>query len=258
MIKRIAIAIVILILTAAAGLSLAVAGSAPPAAVQLPRARDGKPNLSGIWQVLSPADFDLQDHSAQAGVPAGQSVVVGGDIPYQPSALKQKKENYANRQTLDPESKCYLLGVPRITYSGHPFQIFQGSGPDKITILYEYAHASRFIYMNGTNHPEGHIDWWMGDARGHWQGDTLVVDDTDFNDRTWFDRAGDFHSDQLHVVEHYTLTDPDHIDYSATIEDPKVFTKPWTIDLVLYRRLEKDVQILDYECPSFDIEKYYP
>jgi hypothetical protein len=222
-------------LVAAVALSLSATTAKTPAASLLPRARDGKPNLSGIWQVIGSANFDLQDHSAQTGVPAGEGVVEGGEIPYQPWALEKKKENFANRETLDPESKCYLLGVPRITYSGHPLQIFQGSGPEKITILYECGHANRFIYMNGTEHPSGHIDWWMGDSRGHWEGDTLVVDNVDFNDRTWFDRAGDFQSEELHVVEHYALVDPDHIHYTATIEDPKTFTKPWSIDLILYR-----------------------
>lgn len=238
--------------------SLLAAAGKPSEAISLPRARDGKPNLSGIWQVLNSAEFDLQDHSAQQDIPAGQGVVEGGEIPYQPWALAKKKENFENRATLDPESKCYQLGVPRITYSGHPFQIFQGSGPEKITILYEYAHTNRYIYLNGTNHPAGHIDWWMGDSRGHWEGDTLVVDNVDFNDQTWLDRAGDFHSDALHVVERYTLADPDHINYHATIEDPKVFTKPWNINMILYRRKEADIQLFDYECYAFDLEKYYP
>jgi hypothetical protein len=239
-------------------LAPAFAQSTAPAAGAIPHARDGKPNLSGIWQVLNSANFDLQDHPAQKDVPGGQSVVEGGDIPYQPWALAKKQENFKHRATTDPEAKCYLLGVPRITYSGHPFQIFQGPASDPITILYEYAHANRFIYTDGTDHPKGPIEWWMGDARGHWEGDTLVVDNVHFNDQTWFDRAGDFHSEELHVVERYTLTDPDHISYQARIEDPKVFTRPWNINMVLYRRTEKNVQLLDYECYTFDIEKAYP
>jgi hypothetical protein len=233
------------------------AGQAPAAAA-IPRARDGKPNLSGIWQVLSTANFDLQDHSARKDAPGGQSVVEGGEIPYQAWALAKKRENFKNRATADTEAQCHLLGVPRSTYSGHPFQIFQSSIDEPITILYEYAHANRFIYTNGTDHPKGPIEWWMGDSRGHWEGDTLVVDNVHFNDQTWFDRAGDFHSEELHVVERYTLTDPDHINYQARIEDPKVFTKPWNINLVLYRRKEKDVQLLEFECYTFDIDKYYP
>ena len=160
--------------------------------------------------------------------------------------------------TADPEIKCYLPGVPRVTYLGLPFQIFQSAASDKVTMLYEYAHANRYIYTNGTDHPKGHIDWWMGDSRGHWEGDTLSVDNVDFNDRTWFDRAGNFHSDELHVVERYTLTDADHISYQARIEDPKVFTKPWTLSMILYRHKERDFQLLDYECYAFELEKYYP
>ena len=242
----------------AAVASLVGAAGKTPGANPLPRARDGKPNLSGIWQVLNSAEFDLEDHSAQKGVPAGQGVVEGGGIPYRPWALAKKNENYQNRATVDPEAKCYQLGVPRITYSGHPFQIFQGSGSDTIAILYEYAHTNRFVYLNGTEHPSGHIDWWMGDSRGHWEADTLVVDNVDFNDQTWFDRAGDFHSEELHVVERYTLSDPDHIRYHVTIEDPKVFTRQWSINMILYRRKETDIQLFDYECYAFDLEKYYP
>jgi len=230
--------------------------AASPAFAQVPRTADGKPDLSGIWQAFNTANIDLQDHLAKRGEPAGQSVVEGNEIPYQPWALAKKKANYANRATADPENKCYLPGVPRITYLGLPFQIFQRS--DLVTVLYEHAHANRFIYTNGTPHPPGPIDWWMGDSRGHWEVDTLVVDNTDFNDQTWLDHAGDFHSEDLHVTERYTLTDRDHINYRATIEDPKVFTRPWNIDMVLYRRVEKNFQLLEYECYSFDLEQYYP
>jgi hypothetical protein len=222
----------------------------------IPRAADGKPNLAGIWQVLSPANFDIQDHHAQPGVPAGQGIVEGNEIPYQAWALEKKKANFKNRATADTEAKCFLPGVPRITYQGLPFQIFQDS--KGLTVLYEYAHANRDIYTNGTPHPKGPIEWWLGDSRGHWDGDTLVVDVVHFNDETWFDHAGNFHSEELHVVEKYSLADADHLNYQATIEDPKVFTRPWNINTVLYRRKEKDVQLLEYECYAFDLEKFYP
>jgi hypothetical protein len=238
--------------------AIGVAIAAAAAAQTLPRLQDGKPNLNGIWQTMNSAYVNIEDHVAQAGAPGGQGVVEGGEIPYQAWALAKRKENYEKRATADPETKCYLPGVPRITYLGLPFQIFQSAASDEVTLLYEYAHGNRFIYTNGTDHPKGHIDWWMGDSRGHWDGDTLVVDNVDFNDRTWFDRSGNFHSDELHVVERYTLTDPDHINYQARIEDPKVFTKPWNINMVLYRHKEKDFQLLDYECYAFDLEKYYP
>ena len=228
----------------------------PSTAPALPRAADGKPNLAGIWQVLNPANFDIQDHQAQPGVPAGQGIVDGNEIPYQAWALEKKKANFKVRATADPETKCFLPGVPRITYQGLPFQIFQDS--KGLTVLYEYAHANRDIYTNGTPHPKGPIEWWLGDSRGHWEGDTLVVDVVHFNDETWFDHAGNFHSEDLHVVEKYSLADADHINYQATIEDPKVFTRPWSINTVLYRRKEKNVQLLEYECYAFDLEKYYP
>jgi hypothetical protein len=119
-----------------------------------------------------------------------------------------------------------------------------------VTFLYEYAHAVRNIFVN-TPHIEGQLFWWMGDSRGRWEGDTLVVDVTDFNDETWFDRAGNFHSDALHVVERYTPLDADHITYEATIEDPKVFTRPWKMNMILNRHKEKNFRLLEYECFSF-------
>lgn len=229
---------------------------AAPLFAQIPRAADGKPDLSGIWQALNTANVNLLDHAAQKGEPAGQSVVEGNEIPYQPWASEKKKENYASRATFDPENKCYLPGVPRITYIGLPFQIFQRA--DLITMLYEHAHGRRFIYTNKTPHPKGPIDWWMGDSRGHWEHDALVVDSVHFNDQTWFDHAGDFHSEELHVVERYSLIDKDHINYEVRIEDPKVFTRPWNLKMVLYRRVDKGFQLLEYECFGFDVEKYYP
>jgi hypothetical protein len=229
----------------------------PPISNQIPRTSDGKPNLSGFWQVIgSAADWNIQDHSAEKGIPGGQGIVVGNEIPYQPWALEKKKTNYENRATVSPDVKSFVPGVPRLTYTPFPFQIVQTS--KEVAVLYEYVHAVRHLYTNGSEHPAGHIDWWLGDSRGHWEGDVLVVDVTDFNDQSWFDRSGNFHSDALHVVERYTLADADHIDYEATIEDPKVFTKPWKIDVILYRHKEKNFQLLDYEGYAFDYEKYYP
>lgn len=243
-------------MTRVAALAAVLCALTPLAVAQTPRTPGGKPDLSGFWQVSNSADWDIQDHSAQKGVPAGQSLVEGNEIPYQPWAAAKKKENFENRATADPEAKCYLPGVPRITYTPFPFQIIQT--PKELTVLYEYAHTVRTIRTDGSNHPPGHIDWWLGDSRGHWESDTLVVDLIDFNDRTWFDRAGNFHSDALHVVERYTPIDRDHIDYVVTIDDPKVFTKPWKMSMILYRHLEKNFRILEYECFGFDYEKYYP
>ena len=232
------------------------AGQTPAPRAGIPRTAEGRPDLSGVWQVLNTAAWDIQDHTAQKGVPAGASVVEGDEIHYQPWALAKKKENYEKRATADPQAKCNLPGVPRLTYEPYPFQIFQNA--QNVTVLYEYIHATRSIYTNGTPHPKGPIDWWLGDSRGKWEGETLVVDNVHFNDETWFDHAGNFHSDALHVVERFTLTDADHIDYDVTIEDPKVFTRPWKLSMPLYRHKEKNTQILEYECYAFDLEKYYP
>jgi hypothetical protein len=229
-----------------------VAGQALAAKSQAyatPRTPDGTPDLQGIWQVLNTAAWDIQDHHAQLDVPAGQGVVESNEIPYQPWAAAKKKENFENRLTADPVRKCYLPGVPRITYVPYPFQIFQTA--NSVVIIYEYVHAVRTIYTDRPHLP-GHIDFWLGMSRGRWEGDTLVVDSIDFNGETWFDRAGNFHSDALHVVERYTRTGPGHIAYEVTIEDPKVFTRPWKMSMPLYRRQEKNVQILDYECHALE------
>jgi hypothetical protein len=234
------------------GVWLLLASGVVPLAAQnqaapTPRAANGGPDLSGVWQVLNTAAWDIQDHSASLGVPAGQGVVEGNEIPYQPWATAKKRENFANRRTADPEARCFQPGVPRITYMPFPFQIVQT--PTYIAILYEYAHVTRHIYADGTPHPKGPIDsWLMGDSRGRWEGNTLLVDVIHFTDQTWFDRAGNFHSEALHVVERYTPTDRDHITYEVTIEDPKVFTRPWKMTMPLYRRQERNVQLLDYEC----------
>jgi hypothetical protein len=199
---------------------------------------------------VNTAAWDLQGHSAQKDIPAGLSVVEGNVIPYQPWAAEKKKENFSNRATADPEARCLLPGVPRIMYMPFPFQIFQT--PTYLAFVHEYVHAVRHIYVNGTAHPRGPIDWWMGDSRGRWEGDTLVVDVVHFTDQTWFDRAGNFHSEALHLIERYTLIGPDHINYEVTVEDPKVFTRPWTMTMILYRRKEANAQLLEYECYAFD------
>jgi len=231
--------------------AVAIAWFATPAAGQaLPRTADGKPDLSGIWQAVNTANWNILAHAAEKDVPAGLGVVEGDQIPYQPSAAAKQKENFANRATADPESKCYLPGVPRITYMPYPFQIFQT--PAHIAITYEYVHAVRRIFMQGS-HPDD-IEWYMGDSRGHWEGDTLAVDVKNFNDQTWFDRSGNFHSEALHVIERYTLVSANNINYEVTIEDPKVFTRPWKMSMPLYRRLDKGMRILENECYAFGFE----
>jgi hypothetical protein len=242
-----------------------------------PRTPDGKPDLNGIWQAVNTANYDIQPHAARpamalrpgpvgpipaspvlalgavGAVPAGLGVVEGDEIPYQPWAVAKKKENFDNWLTADPEIKCYLPGVPRATYMPFPFQIFQSQ--QFILMAYEYAGAVRNIYMKDPGPPP--IDSWMGQSVGRWEGDTLVVDATGFNDQTWFDRAGNFHSEALHVVERYTRTSPDHILYEATIEDPKVFTRPWKMSMPLYRRIEKNARINEFKCVEFVEELMY-
>jgi len=220
-----------------------------------PKLANGQPDISGIWEVLNTAAWDLQDHGASLGVPAGRGVVVDNEIPYKPEALAKKKENEAKHATLDPESKCYLSGVPRITFMPFPFQIVQQA--DKVNILYEYNHTIRQIYMNGNPHPSGHIDWWMGDSRGRWDGNTLVVDVVDFVEETWFDRAGNYHSEALTVVERFTPMSADVLSYEATITDPNVFTRPWKISMPLYRRVGRDAELLDFNCVEYVEEFMY-
>jgi hypothetical protein len=212
----------------------------------LPRTADGKPNLAGIWQAAGSAAADLQDHAARYNMPAGRSVVAGGEIPYQPWAAAKKAENFRNREKADPVNKCYIPSVPRIMYMDFPFQIFQT--PQAIAMTFEWSLDYRLIRTDGSKHPED-LDTWMGDSRGHWEGDTLVVDVANLNDKTWFDMAGDFHSDALHVVERYRMTGPDTIQYEATIEDSKVFTKPWTINIALHRRTDRD-RLFEYVCQA--------
>jgi hypothetical protein len=242
------------IVTVAAALMLVCAATQAraQAAYKAPRTADGTPDLQGIWQVRNTsAAFDLQDHSGALGIPAGRSVIVDpldGKIPYKPEALAKRQENFKNRDTADTLNKCYMPGVPRITYLDFPFQIFQT--PKYTLIAYEYIHIYRTIFTNGSPHIDG-LDFWLGDPRGHWDGDTLVVDVTDFNDQSWFDASGDYHSDKLHVVERYTRTGPDTLRYEATIEDPEVFTRAWKISLPLYRHTEPNFRILEYECQAY-------
>jgi hypothetical protein len=246
------------------------------------RTADGKPNISGVWQVNNEANWDLQAHDARPGavtqrgiypyayaevpaapvlalgaagiVPASIGVVQGDkQIPYIAAAASRKTENGAHWVDRDPELKCYLPGIPRATYMPHPFQIVQST--NKIQMIYTFSNAARTIHLDTVAGPPD--DTWMGHSVGRWDGDTLVVDVSHFNDKTWFDRAGNFHSDALHVVERFTPVSPDALRYEVTIEDPKVFTRPWTIAMPIYRRLEPDIQLLDYPCIDFTEEFMY-
>jgi hypothetical protein len=234
--------------------------------------KTNQPDLNGVWQALNSANYDIRPHAARAamevetspggvevpaaalvamgaigGIPGGLGVVDGGEIPYQPWAAERQRENFSNALKRDPEVRCFLPGVPRATYMPYPFQIVQTTS--HIVIAYEYANATRTVFME--NHEEAPVDSWMGWSNGHWEGDTLVVDVTGFNDETWFDRSGNFHSDALHVVERYTPISLNHLQYEATIEDPKVFTRQWKISMPLYRRVERNAQIMQYGCAAF-------
>ena len=222
-----------------------------------PRGPDGKPDLNGIWQTLNTAHWDVEPHSAGpspvrdlgalAAAPGGLGVVEGGEIPYRPEALATRRENFDNRLRRDPAIKCYLPGVPRATYMPFPFQIIQSQ--EHIMIVHEFAGAVRTIYMD--NHTAAPAPSWMGWSNGHWEGDTLVVDITGFNGMTWFDRAGNFHTDALHVVERFTARSPGTLTYEVTIEDPNVFTRPWNMSMPLYRRVEEDARLLEFRCVEF-------
>jgi hypothetical protein len=242
-----------------------------------PRTPGGKPDFNGIWQALNEANYDIEMHSARPAlalrpgpygpVPAsavlalgavgavapGVGVVEGGALPYKPESLAKKKQNLENWLTSDPEIKCYLPGVPRATYMPYPFQILESESA--LFIAYEYAGAVRNIYLKDPGAPP--VDSWMGQSVGHWEGETLVVDVTGFNDSTWFDRSGNFHSDKLHVTERYTRTSPDVMSYEATIQDPEVYTRPWKMSMSLYRRQEKNAQIMDFKCVEFVEELMY-
>jgi hypothetical protein len=224
----------------------------------IPRMPDGKPNFNGIWQAMNTANWDVEDHSAQIGPlvaagaigsePAGMGIIEGSStIPYKPAALKKRDENFKNRAKEDPEAKCYLPGVPRATYMPYPFQIVQS--PSDILLTYAYDSAARVVLM--TKHRDAELDTWMGTNNGHWDGDTLVIDVTGFNGRAWLDRAGNFGSDSLHVVERYTMLDANTINYEATLDDPATYTKPWKISFLLYRHREKNARLLFFKCVEF-------
>jgi len=224
----------------------------------------GRPNMNGVWQAVSSAHWNLEDHSAAAtpfwqlgamfAIPAGQSVIVGGgSIPYLPAGLKKREENMKGWPKSDPEAKCYMAGIPRSTYMPYPFQIVQGQ--KDILFVYEYASSNRIVHMDKPSEPP--VDSWMGWSNGKWDGNTLVIEVTGNNDQTWFDRAGNHHTEALKVTERYTMMGDNHIQYEATIEDPKTFSKPWQIRMPLYRRMEPNAQLLEYKCVEFSEELLY-
>jgi hypothetical protein len=233
------------------------------AAQEIGRTPSGHPKLDGIWQSLVTANQDIRAHVAMAGpvaalgaigaTPPGLGIVEGGEIPYQDWARQKQTENYVARNTLDPELKCFMPGVPRANYMPQPFQIFQTDA--LVMMTYQYADALRTIHLNDPG--PAPTSFWMGWSIGHWEGDTLVVEVTKQKADTWLDRAGNFHSAALKVTERYTPIDRDHLMYEATLQDPEVYTRPWTISFPLYRRIEKDMQLLEFKCVPFAEELMY-
>lgn len=243
----------------------------------IPRTPSGKPDFNGIWQVLSTANNNLEAAPAKAAhamapgdfvpvpapeivamgavgsVPASFSVVEGGVIPYKPEALARRLENQTNWLSSDPEIKCYMPGVPRATYMPHPFQIFQSE--EAMFIAYSFAGAVRNIYLEDPGPPP--LDAWMGQSYGYWEGDTFVVEVTGLDDRTWFDRAGNYHTYKLKVTERYTMESANVIQYQATMEDPDLFERPWTISMPIYRRLEEGFELPQFKCVEFVEELMY-
>jgi hypothetical protein len=222
----------------------------------------GHPNLNGVWQTMSGADFGLEPHSAQtspganserelgaiAAVPASLGVLQGDTIPYLPDGKKQRDANLTAGPTKDPEANCYLPGIPRATYAlGLPFQIIQGGGD--ILMAYEYDSANRVITMGPVGIPP--IDTWMGTSYGKWEGNTLVVTTLAQNGETWMDRTGNYLTNGATVIERFSLKDHDHMNYEVTIEDPSVYSRPWKMAMTLYRRTEPNAQILEFKCVPF-------
>ena len=253
----------ILLLIAGTGAYAQSADNAYGLATTIERSPSGKPKLDGIWQALVPANWDIRPHSARAGpldelgargaVPPGLGIVEGGEIPYQPWALERQRENQADQLQADTESKCFMPGVPRATYMPQPFQIFQTD--EFVMIAYQFANAVRTIHLQ--NPGPAPTSFWMGWSVGHWEGDTLVVEVTNQKAETWFDRAGNFHGGNLKVTERYTLIGPNHMEYEATLEDPDVFTRPWTMRFPLYRRIETNAEMLEFKCVPFAEEMLY-
>jgi hypothetical protein len=233
-----------------------VGAAAAQVPAKIPRLASGKPDFSGIWQTLSEADYDLEPHAGRSDAPPSAGSVDGGKIPYRAEALATRQRNFAARGKDDPRLKCWTLGVPRSVYYPAPFQIFQRDRD--LTLVHQLGHQVRTIHTNDTLHPvDGEQGFWLGDSRGKWEGDTLVVDVTDFNEETWLDRSGNYHSDKLHVVERWSFLDANTIQYAATVEDPKTFQKPWTVRVVLNRR-EKNFELIEDYCFTLVYDQYYP
>ncbi len=246
------------------GLTVAVQPAQAQDEYMAPRTAAGNPDLNGIWQALGSAHHDIEPHAARFGpvvelaslgaIPGGLGIVEGGEIPYTEEARAQQQENLQYWLERDPAVKCYMPGVPRATYMPYPFQLVQT--PEYVLLAYEFASASRIVYMDRPDFAAP-VDAWMGHNIGRWEGETLVIDVTAQVPDTWFDSSGNHHSNQMHVEERYTAISPNHLMYEATITDPETFTRPWTIRLPLYRRIDENMQLLEFKCVEFAEELMY-
>jgi hypothetical protein len=183
-----------------------------------------------------------------------------GRIPWQPWALAKQRyirnNPYERNEFLDPRVRCFPLGATPRGYIGNSVGVQIIQPPGQVVILYEHNHMHRVVHLDGRPHPGPQIQLWMGDSIGRWEGNTLVVDVTNFTDKTWVigDGAseglsnGSFHSPALHIVERLTMVDADTIDYEATIDDPNVFTRPWKVRYPLFDRAEKGYELFEYAC----------
>ena len=247
------------IVAAAAVASTAAVAAAGQTAPWTPsRLPDGQVDIRGHWI----SDAVGGAHSVEDGRDPDADVIQGrvdernpilivepadGRIPYQPAAAARRQQllrdifTPTRREHIDPHIRALLDGVPRNNYVPGEMQILQVAGA--VVILYESNHSYRVIPLDGRPHPPAQVKLWMGDSRGRWEGNTLVVDVANFNEETWFDSHGSFHSDALHVVERWTPAGPDRLDYSVTIEDPKVFTRPWKMAYAVNRNREKNYEI---------------
>lgn len=205
-------------------------------------------DFRGIWQVQDTAYVNIEGHPAEKGIPASKSIVVDppdGKIPYKAEARSRRQQNYRTRATADPSLKCYQAGVPRATYLPTPFQILQS--PGNFAVVYQENHAFR-VFQPDTRPHFDNTDWWMGDTRYRWDGDTLVADVAALNDGVWLDQAGNFYSTDVHIVERYRLIGADALEYVARIEDPSVYSRPWTLRTVLNRVTQPGARIIEDEC----------
>ena len=248
----------------AVGMSISVEPVEGQQGYQAPRTADGRPDLNGIWQAVSSAHYDIEPHAARFGpvvemaahgaIPGGLGIVEGGEIPYTAAARAKQQENLQYWLERDPATKCYMPGVPRATYMPYPFQLVQT--PEYVLLAYEFASASRIVYMDRPDF-EAPVDSWMGHNLGSWDGETLVIDVTAQMPDTWLDMSGNHHSNSVHVVERYTALSENHLMYEATITDPETYTRPWTISLPLYRRIDENMQLLEFKCVEFAEELMY-